>query len=236
MERLKDKILNGVSFEITGEEYNNNSLYLLFRLKNNNARKKDIELKMNYISLKHGLKMGYNSITNYYITSYTIPNNTFVDFKYFFQGITATNDGDRMEIEINEGKFASLKLVRERGEWFITEAIDRSNYNKNLKNKIEHFEAIEEQYGITLQNFSVKIEDEHQLKVFCEVLALNGDIQESYLHINIAIYDINNDIVYTYQKSIYKSSFKGFDVLAFENIKLDITVDEINKIRIYLAG
>ena len=103
----------------------------------------------------------------------------------------------------------------------------------DLKSKIEHFEAIEEQFGIILQNFSIKVEDENSLKLFCEVLALNGEIPENDFTINIAIYDSNNEIVYTDSESKYAEEFKGFEVLTFDYIKLDITIDEISKIRIY---
>ena len=97
---------------------------------------------------------------------------------FLYDDITAAYDGDRIELDINEGKFASLRLIRERGQWWIVESTERSTYNRELKSKIEHFESIEEQFGITLQNFSVKVEDENSLKLFCEVLALNGEVPE----------------------------------------------------------
>ena len=134
-------------------------------------------------------------------------------------------------IEVNEGKFATLRLIRERGQWWIVESKERSTYKRNLKNKIEHFEAIEEQFGITLQNFSVKVEDENSLDLFCEVLALDGKVEKNDFTIEAAIYDSDNDIVY--HTSLHSSDFKGFEVYHFGTIRLDITVDEISKIRIY---
>lgn len=71
------------------------------------------------------------------------------------------------------------------------------------------------------------------MNVFCEILALNGEMPENDFTINIAIYDNNNDIVYTDYESKYADDFKGFEVLTFDRIRLDITVDEISKIRIY---
>ena len=49
----------------------------------------------------------------------------------------------------------------------------------------------------------------------------------------LSIYDSNNEIVYTDSESKYAEEFKGFEVLTFDYIKLDITIDEISKIRIY---
>ena len=150
-----------------------------------------------------------------------------------YKELKSLHDKDRIELDINEGTIASLLLIREHGQWWIAESKERSTYSRNIKSKIEHFEAIDEQFGITLQNFSVKVEDENSLKVFCEVLALNGEIPKNDFTINIAIYDNNNDIVYTNSESKYAEEFKGFEVLTFDYIKLDITVDEISKIRIY---
>lgn len=228
MELLKDKIINGISFEIIREEFhegNSCPFWLFLRVTNFTDNKKKIHVRMNYISSKHGLKKQWEQEF--------IPDNSFVDLKYIYEDIIRAYDGDRIEMIVNEGKLATLKLVRERGQWAISEFIERSSFNRDLKNKIEQFEAIEEQFGITLQNFSIKVEDENSLKLFCEVLALNGEIPKNDFTINIAIYDTNNDIVYTDSESKYAEDFKGFEVLTFDYIKLDITVDEISKIRIY---
>ena len=228
MNLLKDQFFNGFSFEIIREEYHegySSPFWLYLRVMNFTDHKKKIDISMNFISIKHGLKKSW--------TQELIPDNSFVDLKFLYDDITEACDGDRIEMVINEGKFASLRLLRERGQWIIVESKERSSYTRNIKSKIEHFEAIDEQFGITLQNFSVKVEDENSLKVFCEVLALNGEIPKNDFTINIAIYDNNNEIVYTDSESKYAEEFKGFEVLTFDNIKLDITVDEISKIRIY---
>ena len=69
--------------------------------------------------------------------------------------------------------------------------------------------------------------------MFCEVLALNGDISEEDFNIEMAIYDADNDIVCLKSISKYGNDFKGFEVYNFGTLKLDIPVDEISKIRIY---
>lgn len=234
MELLKNKLFNGVSFEILKEEYRegySNPFTLQLRISNFNDKKKKIGVKMKYISVEYGLKDG--SLWNFGNNERFLEDNSFVDVDVSFADIRKAKDGDRIEMLVNEGKFATLRLIREKGQWSIVESTERSTYNRELKSKIEHFEAIEEQFGITIQNFSVKVEDENSLKLFCEVLALNGEIPENDFTINIAIYDNNNDIVYTNRESKYAEEFKGFEVLTFNYIKLDITVDEISKIRIY---
>lgn len=234
MNLLKNELFNGVSFEILKEEYRegySNPFTLQLRISNFNDKKKKIGIEMKYISIDYGLKDG--SLWDFGHHERFLEDNSFVDVDVSFADIRNAKDGDRIEMLVNEGKFATLRLIREKGQWSIVESIERNTYSRQLKSKIEHFEAIEEQFGITLQNFSVKVEDENSLKLFCEVLALSGEIPENDFTINIAIYDSNNEIVYTDSESKYAEEFKGFEVLTFDCIKLDITIDEISKIRIY---
>ena len=72
---------------------------------------------------------------------------------------------------------------------------------------------------------------ENSLDLYFEVLALNGKVEKSNFTIEAAIYDLENDIVY--HTSLSSSDFKGFEIYHFGKICLDITVDEISKIRIY---
>ncbi len=228
MNLLKDKKINGISFEIIREEYHEGAFcpfWLFLRVTNYTDHKKKIDVRLNYISSKHGLKTFGNQVT--------IPDNSFVDLRYLYEDITKAYDGDRIEMVVNEGKCASLRLLRERGKWTIVESIERNTYNRQLKSKIEHFEAIDEQFGITLQNFSVKVEDENSLNLFCEVLALNGEVPQKGFNVEVAIYDSENSIIYQTSLSKYDGEFKGFEVFNFGTIRLDIPVDEISKIRIY---
>lgn len=226
MELLKDKRFNGISFEITKEEYSNGYFKLYLRVKNLTDHRKKIRVRMDYISIKHGLK-------KIWAPQEIIPENTFFVFDYSYEDITTACDGDRIEMVINEGNFATLRLLREKGQWTIVESIERSTYNRVLKSRIEHFEAIDEQFGITLQNFSVKVEDENTINLFCEVLALNGEVPQKGFNVEVAIYDSENSIIYQTSLSKYDGEFKGFEVFNFGTIRLDISVDEISKIRIY---
>ena len=232
MNLLKNKLFNGVSFEILKEAYRegySNPFTLQLRISNFNDKKKKIGVKMKYISIEYGLKDG--SLWDFGNNERFLEDNSFVDVDVSFADIRKAKDGDRIEMVVNEGKFATLRLIREKGQWLIVESIERNTYSRQLKSKIEHFEAIEEQFGITLQNFSVKVEDENSLDLYCEVLALDGKVEKSDFTIEAAIYDSENEIVY--HTSLSSRDFKGFEVYHFGKIYLDITVDEISKIRIY---
>jgi hypothetical protein len=170
MNLLKNKLFNGVSFEILKEEYRegySNPFTLQLRISNFNDKKKKIGVKMKYISIEYGLKDG--SLWDFGNNERFLEDNSFVDVDVSFADIRKAKDGDRIEMVVNEGKFATLRLIREKGQWSIVESIERNTYSRQLKSKIEHFEAIEEQFGITLQNFSVKVEDENSLDLYCEV-------------------------------------------------------------------
>lgn len=235
MELLKDKLFNGISLDIINDGYIKSKSYysIIVRVTNHSDHKKKVQLKARYISIEEGLLNTYGSIDILGGSGTFLRPQSFVNVAMDFEKLKRLHNQDRIEFDINEGSIASLLLIREREQWWIEESKERSTYNKNLKSKIEHFEAIEEKFGIILQNFSVKVDDENSLKLFCEILALTGEIPKNDFTINIAIYDNNNEIVYTDSKTKYAEEFKGFEVLTFNYIKLDITVDEISKIRIY---
>lgn len=235
MELLKDIFFKGISFEIIKEEIKEicyeKKLALTMRVTNYNDKKKKLAHSLNYISVGQGMKRGSVLTLNFGVYGTFLQSNAFVDLDIQFDGITKVEDGDRIELEVNDGKLATLLLLRQNGQWFIVEDRESGNVNLNLKNKIEHFEFIEEQFGLTLQKFSVKVEDECSIKLFCEVLALNGEVTNDSFTIEAAIYDIDDNIVY--HTSLHSSDFKGFEVYNFGTLKLDIPVDEIGKIRIY---
>ena len=176
MELLKDIFFKGISFEIIKEEIKEicyeKKLALTMRVTNYNDKKKKLAHSLNYISVGQGMKRGSVLTLNFGVYGTFLQSNAFVDLDIQFDGITKVEDGDRIEFEVNDGKLATLLLLRQNGQWFIVEDRESGNVNLNLKNKIEHFEFIEEQFGLTLQKFSVKVEDECSIKLFCEVIVL----------------------------------------------------------------
>ena len=76
-----------------------------------------------------------------------------------------------------------------------------------------------------------RVVDETSFKLFCEVLALNGEVVNQSFGVEVAVYDSDDNIVY--HTSLHSSDFKGFEVYNFGTINLDIPVDEVSKIRIY---
>lgn len=241
MELLKDKLFNGISFEILKEGIGQSSwrpFQVTMRVTNTNEKKKKLSINVNYISIHHGLKKG--SVLCFSFGSYGsfLQSHAFVDMNLDFcenyqNEIEQACDGDRMELIVNDGKIASLLLIRDGGKWYITESSESGSINTNIKNKIEHFEYLEEKFGLTLQKFSVRVIDENSLDLFCEVLAMNGEVGEDGFNIEVAIYDADDNIVKLDSISRYDNDFKGFEVFHFGPIKLDISVEEISKIRIY---
>ncbi len=237
MERLKDRVYSGLCLEIIREGYKDmlsERFYYALRISNKNDKKKKVAIETKYISVEHGLVECYHTSPSFRGNGQFIQSNSFVDIEVFFdERIKQAHDGDRIELDINEGRIASLLLIREVGDWYVTQEQNRSNINKDLKKLIEHFEGIEEKFGLVLQNFSAKVEDEFTLQLFCEVLALNGEISEEGFNVEVAIYDLDNNIVCFKTIKRYDGDFQGFEVFSYGPIKLDIPVDEIGKIRFY---
>lgn len=242
MELLKSVQFRGISFDIIQEVMKNGNLYLIMRMINHNDKKKRLSLEMNYISKSHGLMKCYTHTLGFgYSSGSFLQPNSFVDLEIRLDSdnIRYTEDGDRIEFEVNEGKVASLLLLKQDSLWFIAEnnekfnGLDLSHLNKELKERIEHFEGIEEKFGLMLQNFSVRVLNENTIKLFCEVLALNGDVSEEGFNVEVAIYDNENNIHCLKSISKYEGDFQGFEVFGFGEITLDIPVVEIGKIRFY---
>ena len=238
MELLSNKDFNGLFFDIQKESVEGGDFVIYMRVTNLNDKKKKISIKTKYTSVEYGyvepnrtdpVDIGYGM--------FLLPDS-FVNARIIFYStahdIKRSHDGDRMELKINDGNLASLLLIRDKGAWYILDSKGRGNSDVNLKNRIEHFESIEEQCGIMLQNFSVRIVDENSINLFFEVMSLSGKAIKGYLKIEVAIYDLENNIVF--HGSLSSSNFKGFEVYNFSTIKLDIPVDEIGKIRIYPVG
>lgn len=210
-----------------GELFNVN-----LRINNLNDIKKKVEIDARYISVEHGLLHKYY-IEGLEIGGQFLQPNSFVDTQIKYHKIKKSYDGDRIELEVNKGRIASLLLKKERDQWWIVEEKSKDSASKNLKNKIEHFEYLDEKFGLTLQKFSARVINENSIDLFCEVLSANSEISEEGFNIEVAIYDIDDNIVEHSSISRYDDDFKGFEVFHFGPINLDIPVEEIGKIRFY---
>lgn len=235
--------------EVDKEDFPRERFRAILRIKNTSENKKKVAIEQSgtkYISKEHGIEYSY-SIKPY---QFALSSGTFIDRESFvdviiqFDVVKEAHNGDKMEIELKD--LAHLPLVQCDNQWYW--CIDEIEYvrtesgltreekkllKKQLKSKIEHFESIDEKFGLSLQNFSFEIIDWNTLQVFCEVLGVNGGHSEDGFNIELAIYDLENDIVCLKSISKYNDDFKGFEVFGFGPIKLDITIDEISKIRIY---
>lgn len=239
--------------DIDKEDFPRERFRAVLRIKNMSETKKRIAIKEDgtkYISRTSGLEYAYQIIPyQFALSEGTFINpDSFIDIKIRFNIVKESHSGDRMEIELRDLAIIPLVLSGNQWNWCTNEIeyIGRDSslrqemtheekklLKKQLKSKIEHFESIDEKFGLSLQNFSFEIVDWNTLQVFCEVLSLNGEISEDDFNIEVAIYDIDNDIACLKSISKYGNDFKGFEVFGFGPIKLDFPIDEISKIRIY---
>lgn len=236
MELLKGTDLNGVFMEILNA-YSDDDDNFTVTIRISNKRSKSLKFKLDakYISVDYGVKTCEDKepsdIKSYGDGLILLPNS-FADVKVMFEDIIDAIKGDRMIIDIE--KYANLIiLLGEQDEWFVVEKSIFDDYSKNLKTHVEHFEVIENKFGIRLQNFSIRYVNDHTIKVFCEVWSLEGKRTKDSFTIEVAIYDEEDNIIDQCAISKYNGEFTGFEVFNFGERSLDISLTEIGKIRFY---
>jgi len=103
---------------------------------------------------------------------------------------------------------------------------------KSLKKKIETIEAFEERMQISLENFTVKVDEEKWVKILCEVHPISGTSINTNMHIECILYDYENSILDKTDTYIDSEDFFGFEIIEL-NFQEDGIADEISKIKIY---
>lgn len=100
---------------------------------------------------------------------------------------------------------------------------------KQLNEKVERFENLEEKYGIEIKSISFTQPFEGG-SIYC-FLEVYGESLENSVNVNVLIYDTDGDIILKENGSIYRRYFNGFDVLKISFSNIDI--NKIGRIRIY---
>lgn len=106
------------------------------------------------------------------------------------------------------------------------------NERQRLLNSIERFSAIEEKYGITIENIGVK-KDEHHLFFYVDVIV---DLEDwEYITFLCVLYDSNDNIIDRNDYDIYSNSFVGISNLSFifSDFSNPNAFKDIKKVRIY---
>ena len=147
------------------------------------------------------------------------------DSKMVFQ------DQDRIDLHLLN--IADIILVRDRGKWYVQECNEKYKLEEYLNSRIEHFEVLEDKVGILIQNMSVAIEDDKNLKLNCEVLSSSEKGLLCDISLNVAAYDKNNKIIGFTNDFIYQSDFIGFQIVHFSYFTIDTSIYEINRIVFY---
>ena len=234
MELLKNYKKNGWSFDILQEglDQEKKAYYFNLRITNNTNKKQKIKIDAKYLSVSTGMHLLEKLLPNIGITNGDcfLPANFFVDQKMYFSELNEITDGDRIEFEVFN--VVSLLLMRNQGLWYVADKNERST-DEELKKRVEHFEAIEEKFGISLQNFSVHVLNTYTISLCCEVLGTNMKLAKEAFSVEVAVYDTENNILGFNSVHKYEGDFEGFEVFVFYSMSLRIPVEDIGKIRFY---
>lgn len=245
-ERLKDIIVDKLSFEVIKDggysKKNYESYTVILKVTNHSAFEKEFNIKIRYTSILFGLMVDdYKESDNINMTyvrysTFKIKAGSFGFLEIRFDEIKEVCDGDRMELEIS-GK-TKLLLVRNNGEWFVFDKETKSSVfltHPELESQIEHFVAIEDRMGITIQNFCVRYSNDGTLYIDFEVLATTDDYYKKSFCIYSVIYDKVNNIVSMENVFTGNEGFKGYGKYSSIFYNFDFPISEIGFIRVFPA-
>lgn len=232
MELLKYYKKNGWTFDILQEGADDKGLFLVFRITNGSSKKQRIKIDAKYLSVSTGMHKIDKISPDVGILGDEcfLPANFFVDQKIYFYELNEISNGDRIELEIFN--IVSFLLVRERESWYVADKNERITDAELIK-RVEHFETIEEKFGISTQNFSVLVLNENTISLSCEVLGTDIEKAKKGFNLEVAVYDTENKVVGFSSIKKYEDDFEGFEVFAFRSLSFRIPVEDIGKIRVY---
>ena len=232
MQKLIDTIIKGFSISIKDIRLSDEkNLIVVVRFFNTREVRQKLAIEESrMISQNKGIlyteriepfDVGYNSIGIELLPS------SFVDVNMEF-ATEKLLPGDKIELYLY--KKAKLLIEYIDNDWYVNDCNELVE-GANLTTRVEHFEVLEDKIGIVLQNFSIKIEKNY-ISAFCEVLS-NGEGPKCDFSIEVAVYDIDNQIVAFGSIHKNKDDFMGFEVFSFSNLSIDIPLNEISKIVFY---
>ena len=228
MEELKFFRINGISLSVIQE----NSDGVVLRIY---SAEKKITTSLEgtrYVSYEKGVLELYDiepSHMKYASMGETILADSFIDVTMNFQRLTSVNDKDRINLQLKN--IANVIIQRDNGAWYIVEYSTEESLEDYINQRIEHFEAIEEKIGISLQNCSVKISDGKYIHPYCEVLSLSSKEIPDFA-IEVAIYDKQNRIIGFSHIDRDGEDFLGFEVFSF-NVDIDCPISNIGRVVFY---
>lgn len=230
MNKLVDYKLEDISLNIINE----GKEYITLKIFNNSPNDIHISLKgSRYISTINGILDLYMTEPSDFIYNdgTSILNESFIIIQLTFQKLNRCVDGDRIELKIKN--IGDLSIVRENSEWYVNNFIPILSSKNQLDSLIEHFEVLEEKFGISLQNFSAIANNDKELNLFCEVIATSGEFALSSFAIEVGIYDKSNKIVHHANIKREKEDFMGFEIFHFGTLYLPISISNIGRIVFY---
>ena len=169
---------------------------------------------------------------NYCIDRFRLAPEAFVDAYLEFHAEDVT-EGDRFEIKLND---ATVVIQNMNNTWDIIDFYEVHSLSDPFSNtspniRFEHLEALEEQVGISLQNFSVQSKCEGIIQAYCEILSVSKMAKSSFW-IVAAAYDIDNKVIGYARELIDPKDFLGFSVLSFR-IDLSKSSSSVERILFY---
>jgi hypothetical protein len=226
----------------------NDSFVIYLKVDNTTPKNRNIKiLKTTYLTDEREQIEQDNWLNGYLVEEDILKPNSFKKSGLLFYKpkLNKISNNDILYISVElpqEGKEITFCFQNKSDNWNIINLEENEikikltpNQIENyLLNRIERLESLEEKFGISLENISVR--NDSSLSIYVELKSLNGTTisHNKMFTLECIFYDLEGKILYVTRKTIFPDNFIGFELLEFYASNMFLSNEEsIGKIRIY---
>jgi hypothetical protein len=235
-------------YEDTSMSNGEDAFIIYLKLDNQTSQTKKINLlKATYVTKNREQLEQDIWLSGYLVEEGNLKPNSFkkAGLVFYKSKLKKISENDLLYISIElpkDGAELTLCFQYNGNAWLIIDKEQREieikltpkQFEKRLMKKIERLEAFEERLGVSLQNISLKINDNFiWATIYCEVHSTSGTTLKESLNIECVMYD--NDGLIIDRESAYVGSddFFGFGIIELTFSGNISEAEQISKIRIY---
>lgn len=236
-----------IQLQINESRVRRNPVFIV-RISNLSQDKTDVSMKFSYVSTKYGILGMWCDMQPDLRNNEVLLPGSFLDVAVELKKSNETKSGyfsliKLVETDIEDGDsiivtipdYLHATFARKNGLWELKESKSLEINIESFKQKIEHFEELEEKLGISFQNFSIQLKDSHSFSLFFESITIREELCKGMhkIRLRLAIYNTNNDIIRTQGLNIYNPETSVFQIMEFQVRDLEIPIRDISRIRVF---
>lgn len=238
-------------------ESGGNGYTIFFKLLNQTKKKMEINVDEIYIINENKAQFE----KNYWLTGFVVENTSVAPDAYktagaiFLESICGPinikcKTGITVTDKTNGFVYEAIFVLTKQTKWELLscevenqgEIQSKRSVEKKLKKSLERLEIFEEKCGVRLDNISIKTKsDFHEILVFGDIFATNGESLNNDICINAIFYNDDNEIIGKDDCYFCQSDFMGyhsFEIKVYDDDYSDndekIAI-QVSKIRLYVT-